>query len=249
MMLLGGYVLALHFSLQHEAIHGWRAIPGWLRTAVVWPPIGGLAALRDLSARPQPASPQHSSDLPRRGHRILLSQARGLGTLQPLMARHSAVPSDFPGTATDRTAVALAQTDHHRRWHAGARRLPQRAGLARLLRRSGGDPVVRQRCLRHADLGILRAAGLSRPQHRPDPRFLSSTATGGAPASASPLSNRTGSSGCCSCGTTCTSSTTSIPRCRGTESRPSTGNTAGRCWSTTVTIASAVTARSLGAGS
>lgn len=41
MMLLGGYVLALHFSLQHEAIHGWRGIPRWLSTAIVWPPIGG----------------------------------------------------------------------------------------------------------------------------------------------------------------------------------------------------------------
>ena len=41
LMLLGGYVLAWHFSLQHEAIHGWRSIPRWLRTAVVWPPIGG----------------------------------------------------------------------------------------------------------------------------------------------------------------------------------------------------------------
>lgn len=35
------YVLAWHFSLQHEAIHGWRSIPLWLRTALVWPPIGG----------------------------------------------------------------------------------------------------------------------------------------------------------------------------------------------------------------
>jgi fatty acid desaturase len=41
LMLGGGYVLAWHFSLQHEAIHGWRSLPLWLRTAVVWPPIGG----------------------------------------------------------------------------------------------------------------------------------------------------------------------------------------------------------------
>ncbi len=42
LLVLGGaYVLAWHFSLQHEAIHGWRSIPRWLRTAVVWPPIGG----------------------------------------------------------------------------------------------------------------------------------------------------------------------------------------------------------------
>lgn len=40
-VVLGAYVLAWHFSLQHEAIHGWRSIPRWLRTAVVWPPIGG----------------------------------------------------------------------------------------------------------------------------------------------------------------------------------------------------------------
>ena len=39
--LLAAYVLAWHFSLQHEAIHGWRSIPLWLRTAIVWPPIGG----------------------------------------------------------------------------------------------------------------------------------------------------------------------------------------------------------------
>lgn len=39
--LLAAYILAWHFSLQHEAIHGWRSIPQWLRTAMVWPPIGG----------------------------------------------------------------------------------------------------------------------------------------------------------------------------------------------------------------
>lgn len=37
---LGAYVTALHFSLQHEAIHGWRSVPEPLRTALVWPPIG-----------------------------------------------------------------------------------------------------------------------------------------------------------------------------------------------------------------
>jgi len=40
-MAAGAYVLAWHFSLQHEAIHGWRSLPLWLRTAIVWPPIGG----------------------------------------------------------------------------------------------------------------------------------------------------------------------------------------------------------------
>lgn len=39
--LAAAYVLAWHFSLQHEAIHGWRSVPLWLRTALVWPPIGG----------------------------------------------------------------------------------------------------------------------------------------------------------------------------------------------------------------
>jgi fatty acid desaturase len=41
LMVAGAYVLAWHFSLQHEAIHGWLSIPKWLRTALVWPPIGG----------------------------------------------------------------------------------------------------------------------------------------------------------------------------------------------------------------
>jgi len=40
MIPLGGYILAWHFSLQHEAIHGWLGIPTWLRYAIVWPPIG-----------------------------------------------------------------------------------------------------------------------------------------------------------------------------------------------------------------
>lgn len=40
-MPLAAYILAWHFSLQHEAIHGWLSAPRWLRTAVVWPPIGG----------------------------------------------------------------------------------------------------------------------------------------------------------------------------------------------------------------
>lgn len=34
------YVTAIHFSLQHEAIHGWRSAPLWLRNVMVWPPIG-----------------------------------------------------------------------------------------------------------------------------------------------------------------------------------------------------------------
>lgn len=34
------YVTAWHFNFQHEAIHGWRSAPRWLRTAMVWPPIG-----------------------------------------------------------------------------------------------------------------------------------------------------------------------------------------------------------------
>jgi len=37
---VGAYVTAIHFSLQHEAIHSWRSLPAWLRTAIVWPPIG-----------------------------------------------------------------------------------------------------------------------------------------------------------------------------------------------------------------
>lgn len=36
----GAYVTAWHFNFQHEAVHGWRSIPRWLRTAVVWPPLG-----------------------------------------------------------------------------------------------------------------------------------------------------------------------------------------------------------------
>lgn len=37
---VGAYIIGLHFSLQHEAIHGWRSCPTWLRTIMVWPPIG-----------------------------------------------------------------------------------------------------------------------------------------------------------------------------------------------------------------
>lgn len=36
----GGYLVAWHFSLQHEAIHSFRSAPKWLRWAVVIPPIG-----------------------------------------------------------------------------------------------------------------------------------------------------------------------------------------------------------------
>lgn len=37
----GGYVVQWHSSLQHEAIHGMRGLPGWLRVALVYPPVGG----------------------------------------------------------------------------------------------------------------------------------------------------------------------------------------------------------------
>jgi fatty acid desaturase len=39
-MPLGAYLLAWHFSLQHEAIHAFRGVPAWLRFAVVFPPLG-----------------------------------------------------------------------------------------------------------------------------------------------------------------------------------------------------------------
>jgi fatty acid desaturase len=39
-MPLGAYLLAWHFSLQHEAIHSFRGVPAWLRFLIVFPPIG-----------------------------------------------------------------------------------------------------------------------------------------------------------------------------------------------------------------
>ena len=40
LMPVGAYLLAWHFSLQHEAIHSFRGVPAWLRFVVVFPPIG-----------------------------------------------------------------------------------------------------------------------------------------------------------------------------------------------------------------
>ncbi|MGH8699593.1 MAG: fatty acid desaturase [Burkholderiales bacterium] len=37
---LGAYLVAWHFSLQHEAIHSFRSVPDWLRWAVVLLPLG-----------------------------------------------------------------------------------------------------------------------------------------------------------------------------------------------------------------
>jgi fatty acid desaturase len=37
---VGAYLIAWQFSLQHEAIHAFRGIPGWLRLAIVFPPLG-----------------------------------------------------------------------------------------------------------------------------------------------------------------------------------------------------------------
>jgi fatty acid desaturase len=39
-MPVGAYLLAWHFSLQHEAIHAFRGVPAWLRLALVYPPLG-----------------------------------------------------------------------------------------------------------------------------------------------------------------------------------------------------------------
>jgi fatty acid desaturase len=39
-MPIGAYLIAWQFSLQHEAIHSFRGVPGWLRFAVVFPPLG-----------------------------------------------------------------------------------------------------------------------------------------------------------------------------------------------------------------
>jgi fatty acid desaturase len=40
LMPVGAYLLAWHFSLQHEAIHSFRGVPAWVRFAVVFPPLG-----------------------------------------------------------------------------------------------------------------------------------------------------------------------------------------------------------------
>jgi fatty acid desaturase len=37
---VGAYLIAWQFSLQHEAIHGFRGVPAWLRFAIVFPPLG-----------------------------------------------------------------------------------------------------------------------------------------------------------------------------------------------------------------
>lgn len=37
---IGAYLIAWHFSLQHEAIHAFRGVPAWLRFVVVFPPLG-----------------------------------------------------------------------------------------------------------------------------------------------------------------------------------------------------------------
>lgn len=37
---VGAYLVAWHFSLQHEAIHSFLSAPAWLRRAVVMPPLG-----------------------------------------------------------------------------------------------------------------------------------------------------------------------------------------------------------------
>jgi fatty acid desaturase len=39
-MPVGAYLVAWHFSLQHEAIHSFRGAPAWVRFAVVFPPLG-----------------------------------------------------------------------------------------------------------------------------------------------------------------------------------------------------------------
>jgi fatty acid desaturase len=40
LVIAGGYVIQWHSSLQHEAIHAMRGVPKWLRTALVYPPLG-----------------------------------------------------------------------------------------------------------------------------------------------------------------------------------------------------------------
>ncbi len=40
LMPVGAYLVAWHFSLQHEAIHAFRGVPAWLRFAMVYAPLG-----------------------------------------------------------------------------------------------------------------------------------------------------------------------------------------------------------------
>jgi fatty acid desaturase len=69
---IGAYLIAWHFSLQHEAIHSFRGVPAWLRFLIVFPPLGlwfPFALYRNShsihhrapspNTAPRPAPPSH----------------------------------------------------------------------------------------------------------------------------------------------------------------------------------------------
>src|SRR5216110_4072725 len=58
---VGTYLVAWHFSLQHEAIHSFRSAPKWLRWAVVMPPLGLWLPFPSVLRCAHQASPEHPS--------------------------------------------------------------------------------------------------------------------------------------------------------------------------------------------
>ncbi len=128
---VGAYLIAWHFSLQHEAIHSFRGVPAWLRFAVVYRAPGSVVPLPALQKKPHHPSPRRQSHHPGCRYRVLLRAAGGLGTHGRLRRRLLLVQSDHGRAIADRPAAAPVESRRQRGRARAPGRLQSCAALDR----------------------------------------------------------------------------------------------------------------------
>ena len=105
-MPVGGYLVAWQLSLQHEAIHAFRGVPGWLRVRSSLPAARPVVALPSLSQEPQHSSSRRRSHRAGRGHRVILCVARRMGADEFLQAGSADDQPDHGGPLGTRPGAA-----------------------------------------------------------------------------------------------------------------------------------------------
>ena len=173
---LGGYIIALHGSLQHEATHGFPSREAWIYRADRLPLALALAALQRLSRRPSGPSPRREPDLPFDRSGIELPDAHDLGGHGTLPPARPACPHHFGGPAHHRPALCrLARRPLSAGRHPGRRPQLSRPLAASSAGRGGGSGLG-PGGLPYPALAVSPALCLSRPVA--DPAALLCRASG-----------------------------------------------------------------------
>ena len=161
-MPVGAYLIAWHFSLQHEAIHSFRGVPAWLRFAVVFPPLGlwfpyplyrksHTTHHRDIHLTIPGVDPE--------SYYVRQADWASMGPAQATRADVQSRP--WPGDSFDRSHPSPVESHQQGITARAARRLQSSAALGSARGRSGHSLLVHFGSLRFSMVAVLPARGLS----------------------------------------------------------------------------------------